>query len=83
MPLPSSLQNICPRCGEPTEVTLMSMFNLDILCPECQRIETQHPSYREAVKAEGDATNNGNFNFPGVGLPRGYMEWAANQTRRG
>jgi hypothetical protein len=45
------------------------MFNTQDLCHDCKAAERNHPKYREAADAEMAAVRNGNYNFPGVGLP--------------
>lgn len=59
----------CDRCGTPTGVTRMSMFNTQDLCPACVDEERGHPDYDHACKVEGDAVLAGDYNFPGVGWP--------------
>ena len=59
----------CDRCGEPTNITIMSMFNKDILCTHCKAIEKNHPDYDKAAKAELEECKKGNMNFEGIGLP--------------
>jgi hypothetical protein len=48
------------------------MFNTDVICLECKDKETKHPRYKEAQEAERKAVLNGNFNFPGIGLPNDF-----------
>jgi hypothetical protein len=36
---------------------------------DCKAIEQQHPEYETARRIETEAVRNGNYNFPGVGLP--------------
>jgi hypothetical protein len=45
------------------------MFNLQEICLDCKDKEKKHPKYSEAVKADEDAFNRGNYNFVGIGLP--------------
>jgi hypothetical protein len=59
----------CERCGKQTNVTIMSMFNTDILCSACKDTEREHPNYAEAVEAETNAVLAGNTHFAGIGLP--------------
>ena len=58
----------CDRCGKETDTTIMSMFNLDILCMECKEKERNFPGYEEAREAERRQVLAGNYNFKGVGL---------------
>ena len=58
----------CDRCGAPLTVRILSMFNEDVLCPECKEKERQRLDYREAVEADLDAIRHGNRNFKGIGL---------------
>ena len=48
----------------------MSMFNSDVLCFDCKEAETKHPAYKAACDAENEAVKAGNYNFPGIGLPK-------------
>lgn len=59
----------CQRCGKESSVWILSMFNDEAICLECKEKETKHPRYEEARKADVDATNRGERNFPGVGRP--------------
>lgn len=58
----------CDRCGGPLTTRILSMFNMDVLCPECKRKETERPDYMEACEAERKALLAGNRNFEGIGL---------------
>ena len=58
----------CDRCGAPLTVRIMSMYNEQVICPQCKEKERQRPDYREAVEAELDAVRHGNRNFKGIGL---------------
>lgn len=69
----------CPRCGCPANPSVMSFFNTDTLCIPCHELERKHPKYEEAREVENTAVRAGDYNFPGVGLPQGYAEWAARQ----
>ena len=65
----------CDRCGKPLTSRTMSMFNTDVICPECKEkaISTyglgteQDPRYQKAREAELNAIRHGNFNFKGIG----------------
>ncbi len=57
----------CDRCRKPTDATIMSMFNTDILCFDCKDAEEQDPRYEAARQAEEEACRRGDFNFPGIG----------------
>jgi hypothetical protein len=47
----------------------MSRFNTDTICLVCEKLERAHPDYIEAARAELEALNAGNYNYPGIGLP--------------
>jgi hypothetical protein len=49
---------------------MMSMFNTDMCCLKCIEIERQHPDFQKARDTELDALLKGNYNFPGIGLPK-------------
>jgi hypothetical protein len=64
--------NTCARCGRTDCATVMSRFNTDIICcgpGSCEEKERAHPQYAEAARAELEAVQRGDYNFPGVGLP--------------
>ena len=59
----------CQRCHKETDSTIMSRFNTQEICEECEEREKAHPKYPEAHRAEEEAVKSGNYNFPGIGLP--------------
>ncbi len=60
----------CDRCGKPLKSRTMSRFNTDCICHECDEAEKQMPEYKEAVEVEMKAIQEGDLNFPGIGLPK-------------
>ena len=63
---------VCARCKKEVTSFIMSMFNTDVICLKCKDKETKHPRYKEAQEAERKAVRNGDFNFPGIGLPHDF-----------
>ncbi len=61
--------NICDRCKKGMTSSTMSRFNTDMICETCEVKEKAHPKYAEARKAEHEAVQQGDRNFPGIGLP--------------
>lgn len=59
----------CERCGQSSLTLKMSFFNKQMICPACIETEKAHPDYQEAHDTEAEAVRQGNYNFPGVGLP--------------
>ena len=59
----------CDRCCRELTVRVMSRFNTDTLCPECEQDERRHPDYQKATAAELEAVRRGDLNFPGIGWP--------------
>lgn len=59
----------CDRCGQKLVIRIMSRFNTDTICPECEAKEKKHPLYERAMEAEMNAVRMGNYNFPGIGKP--------------
>jgi hypothetical protein len=60
----------CDRCGKDNGgISIMSYFNTDEICMECDEKEREHPKFREALEADQKAVRAGNFNFPGIGKP--------------
>ena len=60
---------VCHRCGKLSFSHIMSMFNEELICTDCQKLETEHPDYEHARAEEVKALVAGNFNFPGIGKP--------------
>lgn len=61
---------ICDRCGEETRAYTTSYFNTETICIErCVAAERAHPLFEQARAIETQQVQNGNFNYPGVGLP--------------
>jgi hypothetical protein len=58
----------CGRCHALNVATTMSLFDEQMLCPECREDETFAPNYDAARAAERAAVRWGNLRFPGVGL---------------
>jgi hypothetical protein len=60
---------LCDRCHEKTDVTTMSFFNTQMICPDCEDKERSHLKFPEAKEAESRAVRNGDYNFGGIGKP--------------
>lgn len=60
---------VCTRCNGATRVTIMSIFNADIIGLDCKTAEERHPQYAEARAIELEHVKAGDYNFRGVGLP--------------
>lgn len=60
----------CERCFKKTNSTTMSIFNTQMVCPNCIKKEEDHPHYEEAKEVELQEVKHGNYNFPGIGLPK-------------
>jgi hypothetical protein len=57
----------CDRCGEPTNgVTIMSMFNEDVICMTCKQNEKKDPEYGAASDSEMKEVRKGNTNYKGA-----------------
>lgn len=59
----------CQRCYHEVGGYIMSFFNTQLICLDCDERERAHPRYKEAKDAEHAALRSGNYNFPGIGLP--------------
>ena len=59
----------CDRCGALLASRIMSRFNTDCLCPECEAEERRHPDYAKAEAAEMAAVRHGDYFFLGIGWP--------------
>lgn len=57
----------CDRCYEETICWKTSWFNLDSICPKCQKIEESHPKFKEAHDRVIEEEKKGNRNFEGIG----------------
>ena len=64
------MNNGCERCydSEPKTIT-GSYFNEQMICMKCKEKEEKHEKYAEARKVEAEHVRNGNYNYPGIGLP--------------
>lgn len=69
MPTPRPWTGRCHRCGTATTTHIMSRFNTDLLCMNCEEGERRHPDYDRARRAEEEAVRRGELNFGGVGWP--------------
>lgn len=57
----------CDRCGKSTNgLTIMSIFNEDVICASCKEEEKQDPEYEAASLAEIEAVRAGDRNFKGA-----------------
>ena len=59
----------CDRCDKPTNITIMSMFNAQMICMDCKGAERKLPEYKAAESADIASIKQGDFNFEGIGLP--------------
>ena len=62
-------QPTCDRCRANLTSRILSHFNTDCLCPECEAEERRHPDYAKAEAAEMVAVRRGDYFFPGIGWP--------------
>jgi len=58
----------CDRCYKDVFCTTMSIFNTQMICPDCEDAERKLPKYEEARAVELEAVRRGDYNFPGIGL---------------
>ncbi len=65
---------VCPRCKKETTIKVMSRFNTQEICLDCEAIEKRHPLYAQARQAEFEATQSGDLNFPGIGAPPDLLD---------
>ena len=59
----------CDRCNKKIHIQNKSMFNVDMICKECQRLEKDHPQFEKARDAVIDSISRGDYEFEGIGLP--------------
>lgn len=69
-----ALPNGCGRCGEKTILTFGSYFDESFICSRCNQIERAHPDFERARETETAQVRTGNYNYPGIGLPKGVRE---------
>ena len=63
-------KEICDRCGSSlNKIRTMSAFNTDCICMKCSAEEEKHPDYKNAVAADCEEIQKGNYNFKGIGYP--------------
>lgn len=60
----------CHRCSKESMIHIMSRFNRDLICMDCEEAERKLPRYQEAVEAEAAACRQGNYNFLGIGYTK-------------
>lgn len=63
------MQRLCQRCFKKTNTTTMSIFNTQMICPECKQNEKNHPDYLTAKEYELLHVKSKNYNYEGYGLP--------------
>jgi hypothetical protein len=49
-------------------VTIMSMYNYDIICMDCKSAEKKRSDYKQAVDTDMAEIKKGNYNFEGIGM---------------
>lgn len=59
----------CERCHAKTTASVVSYFNTQEICMVCKDKEQAHSLYKLAKQMDESACSDGNFNFPGIGLP--------------
>lgn len=64
----------CDRCKRETNIFTMSKFNDEHICPDCEEREKRHPKYDEARRADEEAVQRGDLNFPGIAAPSELYE---------
>ena len=57
----------CERCNKETFAVIMSYFNTQSICLDCEKEEQASSRYEEARKAENEAVRQGDYNFRGIG----------------
>lgn len=61
------IQKTCDRCrGSLKNGRIMSMYNTECICIECQRKERLNEDYDLAVKADHEEIKKGNYNYKGI-----------------
>ena len=64
-------KDICDRCNMPTNgVTIMSMYNQDIICENCKNEEKLRDDYKIASEIDNMEIRKGNYNFKGIGYSK-------------
>ena len=58
----------CHRCGSCASGHIMSMYNDELICLDCNDAEMKRPDYKQACEAELEALKSGDYNFKGSGL---------------
>ncbi len=59
----------CDRCGSESGYSTGSYFDTAQICLDCAERERAHPKFDYARKIETQQCKQGNFNYPGIGLP--------------
>lgn len=51
----------------------MSRFDTAMICLACDDLERAHPAWAAAVRLDCEAIRRGDYNYPGPGLPAGFI----------
>jgi len=61
----------CQRCYKEASAHTMSMYSTRLICLDCEAEERKRDDYAAARAADVAAIKSGNYNFNGVGEPKG------------
>lgn len=61
----------CQRCYQKVNSHIMSMYSDRLICMDCKSEEEKRDDYEEARGAAAEAIKAGDYNFEGIGEPRG------------
>ena len=61
----------CQRCYKESNSHIMSMYSDKLICTCCKAKEEKRNDYERARSADQEAIRSGNYNFKGIGEPRG------------
>ena len=61
----------CQRCFKETSVHTMSMYSTRLICLECEAVERKRDDYAMAESLDVAAIKSGDYNFNGIGEPKG------------
>ena len=73
-------KGFCHRCGKPSSVHIMSMYNEQLICMVCKEAEKKRPDYHQAV--EKDIAEYKARNPEAFGKKRVRFPWSVVPTTR-
>jgi len=71
----------CNRCNEDMTAFHGSWFTSEVICSICEQVEKLHPLFELAQEIENIALLLKDYNFPGIGKPEDFDDWAKEKRK--